>query len=237
MGNSQKTILWDFDGTLAKRPELWSGTMAEALRGHFPGSGITRDDIRPYMRNVFPWDTPDIPHPELSQPHAWWARMEHAMAKAYESAGVEKETAAYLAHLAHLRYVDPSGFILYEDTVSTLEFLSRIGWRHIILSNHVPELPDIVAALGIGGYFSRIISSAETGYEKPNPQAFKIALASCGSPDIVWMIGDNPHADIMGANSFGIPAVLVHAPNNCGAKYHAKNLKDVIPIIQPDQGE
>jgi putative hydrolase of the HAD superfamily len=234
MGNSQKTVIWDFDGTLAERPGLWSGTMAEALRERFPGSGIIRDDIRPYMKNVFPWDTPDIPHPELSAAGAWWAHMESAMANAYEAAGIEKEKAARLAALAHKRYVDPGGFILYDDTVPALERLSRSGWRHIILSNHVPELPGIVAALGIGGFFSYCISSANTGWEKPNPQAFKTALDECGRPDAVWMIGDSVRADIEGAQRMGIPAVLVHTPDPGNIKYHADALKDVIPILESD---
>lgn len=235
MGGSQKTVIWDFDGTLAERPSLWSGTMAEVLREHFPGSGITRDDLSPYMKEGFPWHTPDIPHPELSAAGAWWALMERAMAKAYEAAGVEKEKAVYLAALAHRRYVDPSGFILFEDTVYTLERLSQSGWRHVILSNHVPELPDIVAGLGIERYFFRVISSAETGYEKPNPEAFNIALDACGHPGTVWMVGDNPVADIKGANNAGIPAILVHSPNPGNAEYHADTLKDIIPIIESEK--
>jgi putative hydrolase of the HAD superfamily len=229
---AHKTLIWDFDGTLAERPGLWSGTMASVLRERYPDSCITRDDIRPYMKNVFPWDTPDIPHPELSLPPAWWSRMEAEMANAYEAVGIEKEKAVYLAALAHQRYVDPSGFVLYEDTVSTLERLSLLGWKHIILSNHVPELRDIAAGLGIGGYFPSIISSANTGYEKPNPRAFKIALAACGSPDAVWMIGDSYIADVRGANNAGIPAILVHTPNQYGAEYCANTLKDVLPIIE-----
>lgn len=228
----QKTIIWDFDGTLAHRPSLWSGTMTEVLEERFPGSGIVREHIRPYMRNVFPWDTPDIPHPELSAPGAWWAYMEPVMAEAYEAAGVDKEKAPYLAHLAHVRYVDPSGFILYEDTVSTLERLSRDGWRHIILSNHVPELEDIVSGLGIRKYFSCCISSAHTGFEKPHPEAFKSALAACSHPNTVWMVGDNIEADINGAAAFGIPAVLVHTPDPGNVRYHADTLTALIEIIK-----
>lgn len=227
-----KTILWDFDGTLAYRPGLWSGTMAEVLNESCPGSGITREDIRPHMKDVYPWDTLERPHPELCAPGAWWARLEASMAKAYEAVGIEKERAMYLAHMAHLKYVDPSGFILFEDTVSTLERLTLSGWRHVILSNHVPELPDIVDALGISRYFCSCVCSAETGFEKPHPQAFKIALASCGNPQTVWMAGDSVEADIEGAQALEIPAILVHTPNPGDIKYHADTLSDLADIIE-----
>ncbi len=230
---AQKTIIWDFDGTLAERPGLWSGTMAEVLCERFPGCGITREDIRPYMKGVFPWDTPDMPHPGLSA-EGWWLRMESSMADAYESAGVEKEKSVYLAALARRRYIDPCGFKLYEDTISTLERLSSLGWRHMILSNHVPELSDIVAGLGIGGFFSLVLSSANTGYEKPHPEAFRLALAACGSPGTVWMAGDSIKADIEGASALGIPAVLVHTPDPGNLKYNADTLKNVISIVEPE---
>ncbi len=55
-------------------------------------------------------------------------------------------------------------------------------------------------------------------------------------PDTVWMAGDSPTADIEGAVNAGIPAILVHTPNRCGAEFQANSLKDVIPIIEPDKG-
>lgn len=48
------------------------------------------------------------------------------------------------------------------------------------------------------------------GYEKPHPEAFKIALSTAGNPKFVWMIGDNINADIIGAQNVNIPAILVH---------------------------
>jgi FMN phosphatase YigB (HAD superfamily) len=87
--------------------------------------------------------------------------------------------------------------------------LRVLGWRHAILSNHVPELPSMVSGLGLSHLIDVVFTSAATGYEKPNPRAFEIALEACGWPSESWMVGDNPIADIAGAEAFGIPAVLV----------------------------
>ena len=83
------------------------------------------------------------------------------------------------------------------------------GWEQAILSNHIPELPDIVEALGLTQYVQAVLSSALMGYEKPHPQAFLQALAIFDNPQTIWMIGDNIEADILGAQAVGIPAILV----------------------------
>jgi putative hydrolase of the HAD superfamily len=87
--------------------------------------------------------------------------------------------------------------------------LKSLGWEQAILSNHIPELPDIVEALGLTPYVQAIFSSALMGYEKPHPQAFLQVLALLDHPQTIWMIGDNIEADVMGAQSVGIPAILV----------------------------
>jgi KaiC/GvpD/RAD55 family RecA-like ATPase len=59
--------------------------------------------------------------------------------------------------------------------VQALQRLAAVGWRHIVLSNHVPELASIVAGVGLGYLVETVLSSARTGYEKPHPEAFAIA--------------------------------------------------------------
>ncbi|MGH7576165.1 MAG: HAD-IA family hydrolase, partial [Longimicrobiales bacterium] len=41
------------------------------------------------------------------------------------------------------------------------------------------------------------------GYEKPNPRAFRHVLNAVGPSGPVWMIGDNPIADVAGAAAVG----------------------------------
>ena len=73
----------------------------------------------------------------------------------------------------------------------------------------MPELPEIVDGVGLSGFFDAVITSAATGYEKPNRRAFEIALEAAGNPEATWMVGDNPEADVLGAEGVGIPAILV----------------------------
>jgi putative hydrolase of the HAD superfamily len=205
-----RVIFWDFDGTLAHRPGLWGGCLLEVLDEHRAGHGVELERLRALLRNGFPWHEPDVAHPELAEPDAWWARVEGLLASAYEGVGIESEASRKLARLARERYVDHTcGWQLFDDTLPVLERLRSEGWRHAILSNHVPELPALVTGLGLSPLLGCVLSSAVTGYEKPNPKAFELALESCGQPGKVWMVGDNPDADVAGAEAVGIPAILV----------------------------
>jgi putative hydrolase of the HAD superfamily len=115
-----------------------------------------------------------------------------------------------------------------------------MGWRHAIITNHMPELPGIVKALGLSPYIEFCVDSALTGYEKPHPQAFRLALTMAGNPEQVWMVGDNMVSDIKGAEAVGIPAILVNEPHvhtNQVAdirdiRYRAADLTGVVKIIR-----
>ena len=206
-----RVILWDFDGTLAHRPGMWRGCLVETLDEHAPGHGIDPEELRPFLRDGFPWDSPDAPHPELCEPDAWWAHVEVLLAAAYDG------------RRDRGRATPPSSPAMSERATSTraasgsssptrrpvLERLREEGWRHVVLSNHVPELPAIAEGLGLTPLVDHIVTSAATGYEKPHPEAFRLALELCGNPDEVWMVGDNPHRRRRRRRGGRDPAVLV----------------------------
>jgi putative hydrolase of the HAD superfamily len=203
-------VLWDFDGTLAERPGRWRGCLLEVLRDEEPGILADADAFIPALRDRFPWHRPDVAHPDLCDREAWWTEILPLLAEAYGDAGVEPDRAAELARLASARYVDPTvGWRLFDDTVPALNRLSEQGWRHAVLSNHVPELEQIMSGLGLDRHVDAVFCSALTGYEKPHPEAFAAALRIRRDGEPVWMVGDNSEADVDGARAAGLPAVLV----------------------------
>jgi putative hydrolase of the HAD superfamily len=221
MSGGDRLLIWDFDGTLAhRRGETgWSILLAEALEAEEPGHGHTADVFRPHLRDGFPWHRPEVAHPELCEPQAWWASVRPQLARAYEGAGYDHGRALELADAARRLYVDPGvGWSLFDDTLPVLERLTQAGWTHAILSNHVPELRQIVAGLGLDEVVALLSCSAETGYEKPHPQAYASVLDRL-RPAEAWMVGDNVVADVLGAEAVGIPAVLVRRPDPRAARY------------------
>ncbi len=210
-----RAVLWDFDGTLATRTGGWPRCLLDALARVEPSLSLTPDDVRPGLRDGFPWHRPEVEHGPRDSA-AWWGALAAVLSGAYLRAGVPADVAA--AAVAEVRgcYADPAYWTVYDDTLPALRELA--AYRHVIVSNHVPELPDLVAALGLP--VDAVVTSAAVGWEKPHPAMFRAGLAAAGEPDEVWMVGDNPVADVAGAEAVGIPAVLVRtggAPDLLGA--------------------
>ena len=207
---SRGVVMWDFDGTLATRPGLWSRCVLEVLDEHAPGHGASRDELRAALRDGFPWHRADEPHPELCEPDAWWAALDPLLGRAFSVGGVDTARHVDLARAFRTRFIDGSvGWELFDDTRPALQATDDAGWRNVILSNHVPELAALVDTLGLSDLVERVFTSAVIGYDKPHPEAFRHALRESGDPATRWMVGDNPVADVAGAEALGIPAVLI----------------------------
>jgi putative hydrolase of the HAD superfamily len=202
--------------------------LLQALDRHCPDHGLCREDIHPRIVGIFPWNSPEIAHPELNRPERWWARMLENLTGVFRELGYDGRAAA-LAQTTRLVYTDATSFELFPDTVPVLEALRDAGWRHIILSNHVPELHNLVRELGVLPLFDEIISSALIGYEKPHPRVFEIGLEAVGEAEEVWMVGDNPVADVEGAEALGIPAILVRREGDCERR--CEDLHGVMEIL------
>lgn len=227
---AEPTVLLDFDGTLALRPGLWGACVLELLDEEEPGHGIALEAIRAGLRDGFPWHRADVAHPELCEPDAWWAPVQELIARALVAAGVSDEMAIRLATATRERFADPSrGWELFPDTLPALERLRVAGWRCVVLSNHIPELPALAEGLGLSGHLDVVITSAAIGYDKPHPEAFRIGLEAAGDPTEVWMVGDNPIADVGGAEAVGIPAILVRRQGEVDRR--AEDLLGAVDLI------
>lgn len=94
----------------------------------------------------------------------------------------------------------------------TLAELRRRGARIYLLSNAqscftVPELKRV----GLIDAFDGIFLSSDFGARKPSPAFFTAALARAGvSPEEALMIGNDPDADIRGADAVGMPSRYIH---------------------------
>jgi putative hydrolase of the HAD superfamily len=225
MTSRRKYLIWDFDGTLGYRPGQWSGALVQVLR-RFAGLEVDIETLRPFMRKGFPWHRPDRANPALRDADDWWKALVPIFQEAFVACGLSPEDANSLAGKVRSVYTDVGEWRLYEDTSDVLSELRREGWRHAILSNHVPELPSLIAGLGLDSLIGHISNSAETGFEKPHPRAFQSMLEALEAPGEVWMIGDNIQADVLGAESVGLRAILVRSEDPRALR-RAAHLQDV----------
>jgi putative hydrolase of the HAD superfamily len=233
---TDRLALWDFDGTLAYRPGMWSGCVVEVLDMHDPAHAITLEMVRAGLRQGFPWHSPDEQHPYPGDPERWWEPVESLIANTLIQAGLQAERCADLAHAVRLRFTDPTiAWTLFDDTIETLAAMAEAGWTNAILSNHVPELSALVTGLGLDEHVDRVFTSALLGYDKPHPEIFRHALRTYDDPEDAWMIGDNPVADVAGAEAVGIRAILVRTPATDRTKNHAPGLRQASEMILATQ--
>ena len=223
-------LIWDFDGTLGYRVGRWSSALHSVLEEAMPGHDFKEERLSTRLRSGFPWHDPEVPHPELSSPDAWWEALSPVFVRAFEAEGIDPSTARKLAVEVRRAYADPRHWRLFDDAAPALRELSSRGWAHLILSNHVPELPEILDSLGLAGHVLEVFNSAESGYEKPHPRAFDGVLATVADADAAWMVGDSVAADVRGAEAVGLPAILVRGQKR-GTRYHCPGLYGIADIV------
>jgi len=225
-------LIWDFDDTLGHRAHgKWTASLVKVLQMEMPDFPIDVEAIRPHMQSGFPWHTPDVPHTHVTSADEWWDSLCPLFAQAFRGIGLSPDKADRLSRRVRDVYADPSAWRLFDDTLPALSQLSGSGWTHCLLSNHVPELPLILSHLGILDEFAVVANSADTGYEKPHPEAFKRVLNGLTGPGAVWMIGDGYEADIAGARAMGIPGILVRKTHP-QAKHCCNDLLGVAAVLQ-----
>jgi putative hydrolase of the HAD superfamily len=226
-----RLLIWDFDQTLGYREGGWTGALVDAVRRCMPHRPVSEEQIQPHLQSGFPWHTPDRMHTNIKTAEQWWQALYPVFERAFTANGFADSQARVLAREVRRIYPEAQFFRLFDDTLGTLDALTARGWTHFLLTNHVPELPGILASLGLAPRIVRVLNSAQTGYEKPHPQAFRNVLAACPGATSRWMIGNSFADDVRGAESVGIRAILVRA-RHPDARLQCDRLSEVIEIIE-----
>jgi putative hydrolase of the HAD superfamily len=99
-----------------------------------------------------------------------------------------------------------------DEVVPALDRLRAAGLRLVVVSNANGRLRAAFDRCGLTPHFDDIIDSTEVGYEKPDPQIFRLALArAAAAPERVVHVGDLYHVDVVGARAAGIRGMLLDA--------------------------
>ena len=223
-------LVWDFGGTLGYRDGLVSGAMYQAIEDILPSSRVTLDEVRRTPKSVFPWDAPEEPHPHIESSEQWWNEVLPRVSKVFAGLDFSSDHADELALRFRSVFTNPAGFSLFEDTVDVLRELRQRGYLNVILSNHVPELEEIVFHLGIREFFEDVFCSALIGYEKPNPSSYEHVRSAFGARYRFVMIGDSPNPDVVGPEAVGMQAILVRGQHRT-ARNSVENLHQLPELL------
>jgi putative hydrolase of the HAD superfamily len=84
------------------------------------------------------------------------------------------------------------------------------GLSLVCVSNWDCSLSEVLARCGVSELLDGVVTSAEVGAGKPDPEIFAAALALAGcEPQEALHVGDTPEEDAEGAAAAGIPYLLV----------------------------
>ena len=94
-----------------------------------------------------------------------------------------------------------SNAVLFDDVKELLDDLRLLDIPTAIVTDLTAQIQfRKVVYFGLDHYFDYIVTSEEAGYDKPHEAPFKIALEKMQPKgNCIWMIGDNPISDILGA--------------------------------------
>lgn len=95
----------------------------------------------------------------------------------------------------------------YEDVVDTLAELRRRDVTIAVCSNWYWDLDEAIDAVGLGGMFASVVTSAQAGMRKPDPRIYRHALRECNlRADETLYVGDMWVPDVEGPRRVGMRA-------------------------------
>lgn len=135
----------------------------------------------------------------------------------------------YVAHC-------PKKTNLFPYVHSTLNYLKDRYALHIITNGFEEVQYQKLENSNLIDYFEQIITSEQVGFKKPSQQIFKFSmLKAFAKPSDSLMIGDDLHADILGAKDIGMAQVffnpLKHEHANSEITYEINCLSELEEIL------
>lgn len=113
--------------------------------------------------------------------------------------------------------------------------LQALGLTLVVVSNSDGTVERSLEEAGLRQYVSTVIDSSLAGYEKPDPRIFTRALALADArAERTLHVGDLYHADVMGARSAGLHALLLDPYDDWGEAdcARARNLTEIVERLR-----
>ncbi len=151
--------------------------------------------------------------------------------------GVDEAASCLNEVLSAYNWSAVPGTVVYPDVPPALELLCSNGIRAGIVTN--ASLPmwmrdNELREHGLIDYFSDCrLSAADVGYLKPHARIFRYALEKMGTlAEETVFVGDNPVADVAGAQAVGMRAVRRLNPGASDNRHLAKAHEIVTSLAQ-----
>ena len=118
--------------------------------------------------------------------------------------------------------------VLYPETLDVLDSFKKRGIKLFLVSNTVPTGEKSFKNLNLDKYFDFTLFSFKEGIAKPSPFVYKKILDKFNlKPEEVIAVGDKIEADIRGAETYGLKAVLIDRTNKLQYKNKIAELDEI----------
>jgi REG-2-like HAD superfamily hydrolase len=189
-------LLLDAAGTLLRPRQPIAETYAAVAARH--GVVITAEQIRPRFGPIMRQATP-LRAATADWREFWAAVVTHCTGS--DDVELLEELLAWFRR--------PAAWRVAAGAERCVSLARATGMKVGLVSNWDEHLRPLLAALEIADWFDTIVVSAEIQIEKPDPRMFALACARLGvAPFSTVHVGDDPHADIVGARAAGCQALL-----------------------------
>ena len=103
-----------------------------------------------------------------------------------------------------------ASYRLFDDALPALKEIEGAGYRLGLISNFEEWLEEMLVELEVGHVFDTSVISGIEGFEKPDPEIYRIALGRAGvAAESAVHIGDSPKMDVEPASSVGMKTILL----------------------------
>jgi putative hydrolase of the HAD superfamily len=136
-----------------------------------------------------------------------------------------------LGRLIAANHFQQENWLVYDDVFPVLEQLRAAGYTLGVVSDWSSQLLSLLKHLALSPYFDFILASGAVGAAKPDRRFFELAIAHAAvAPHEALMIGDNYRADVLGARSAGMAALLLDRDGTSVARAGGPIADDVVVI-------
>ena len=124
---------------------------------------------------------------------------------------------------------------VYEDVIPVLEIVK--GRYTLGLHSNGNSYPELC---GLEGYFNFTVFPEECGFEKPDPEFYRVVLERVGcAPEELLNVGDSLHNDVTAAASAGIRGIWLNRrgemkPPDIDVEFEIHSLSDLPKLIDSD---
>lgn len=127
------------------------------------------------------------------------------LAETFPSLGI---TPRQLQEVAEEKVYNMDNYVRFEDTISTLETLSK-SYRLGIISDTYPSVATMLKNMELEKYFQSKTFSFDLGVYKPHPAMYEDALKKMDLPPEETVFVDDLQGNLEGAGRYGIQGVLI----------------------------